>query len=90
MPALVTLVYMAAECGRAAVANRFEGFSLMRAEYMSPLREQIAFVFAEDIGHFEPMLAHRFREAVCAGSTRLRESSSSSGLLAERTVLSAR
>src|ERR1039457_6204088 len=93
MPALVALLHilhMAAKGGRAAVANRLESFSLLRTEHMSPLREEIAFVFAEDIGHFEPILAHGFREVVCAGSSRLRESSSSIGLLVERTVLSAR
>jgi hypothetical protein len=58
---------MAAQCGRATVANRSESLSLMRTEHTSPLQEEIAFVFAEDIGHFEPMRAHRFREAVCAG-----------------------
>ena len=60
MPALVALLHMAAEDGRAAVANRHERFSLLRTEHLSPLREEVPFVFAEDIGHFEPMLAHRF------------------------------
>src|SRR5258708_5050791 len=92
MPARIALLHtlhMAAQGGRAAVANRFESFSLMRAEYMSPLREEIAFVFAEDIGHFEPMIAHRLGVMVLAARTRSSEPSISSGLLVERTALSA-
>jgi hypothetical protein len=61
----------------------------MRAEYMSPLREEIAFVVAEDIGQFEPMLAHRPRGTSLAARTRSSEPSISSGLLVERTVVSA-
>jgi hypothetical protein len=80
---------MAAESGRAAVANRLEGFSLMGTDDMSPFREEVAFVFAEDIGHFEPMLFHRFGGRVLAARTRSSEPRVSSGLLMDRTVLSA-
>ena len=93
MPALIALfhiLHMAAEGSRAAVANRCEGLPLPGIENVSPLREELSFVSAEDIGHFGPMLAHRFRETVRAGWSRLRESSSSIGLLVERMVLAAR
>ena len=80
---------MAAEGGRAAVANSLEGFSSMRTEYMSPFREEIAFVGAEHIGHFEPMLGHRSGGMLPAARTRSSAPSISSGLLVERTVASA-
>ncbi len=88
MPARIALLHrlhVAAEGGRAAIANRPESFLLMRAEYTPPLGEEVLFVCAEDIGHFEPMFSHR------RGVFRIRLSvpSSSSGLLVERTVLSA-
>ena len=57
--ALLHILHMAAERGGAAVADRFESFSLVRAEYVAPLREELFFVGAEDIGHFEPMFSHR-------------------------------
>ena len=92
MPARIALLYifhMAAEGGRAAVANRSEGFSLMSAEHVSPSRKEIAFVHAENIGHFEPMFPHRFGLTVVAVRTRSIEPKSSSGLLVERTAVSA-
>ena len=57
--ALLHILHMAAESGRTAVADRFESLSLMRAEYVPPLREELFFVRAEDIGYFEPMFSHR-------------------------------
>ena len=90
MPARIALLYilhMAAKSGRTAVADRFEGFSLMSAEHVAPLGEELLFVGAEDIGHFEPMLSHRSGETV---RTRSSEPSVSRGLLAERTALSER
>ena len=93
MPALIALfhiLHMATEGSRAAVANRCEGLSLLGIEDLSPLREELSFVGAENIGHFEPMLTHRFRETGRAGWSRLRESSSSIGLFVERMVLAAR
>ena len=92
MPALVALLHilpMAAEGGRAAVANRFEGLSLPGAENMSPLCEEFSFVGAEHIGHLGPMRLHRRGGTVLAARTRSRPPSISSGLLVERTVLSA-
>jgi hypothetical protein len=88
--ALFHILHMATEGSRAAVANRREGLPLPGIENMSPLREELSFVSAEDIGHFGPMLAHRFCETVRAGWSRLRESSNSMGLLVERMVLAAR
>ena len=56
--ALLHILHMAAERSRAAVANRREGFPLVRTEDVSPLREEVLLVSAEYIGHFRPMLAH--------------------------------
>ncbi len=85
--ALLHVFRVPAEGRGAAVANRFEGFSLMRTQYVSPSCEELFFVRAEDIGHFEPMFFHR-----CDGMARIRssESSVSKGLLVERTALSER
>ena len=88
--ALLHILHMAAEGGRAAVANRFEGFSLMGTEHVSPLREELFFVRAEDIGHFEPMFSHRSVGMVLRVRTRSSEPSISSGLLVERMALSER
>ena len=91
MPARIALFYIlhvAAEGGRAAVANRGEGLLLLRTQYVSPPREEILFVGAEDIGHFEPMLSHLFLEG--EERTRSIEPSVSSGLLVERTAVSER
>ncbi len=57
--ALFHILHMAAEGGCAAVANRFEGLSLMRTEDVSPSLEESLLISAENIGHFGPMLAHR-------------------------------
>ena len=86
MPALIALVYMAAKGGRAAVANRGEGLLLVRTQYVSPLREEILFVGAENIGHFQPMLVHRLRRMVW---TKVIGSNSSRGLVVVRTATSA-
>jgi hypothetical protein len=88
--ALLHVFHMAAESGRTAVADRFESFSLSRTEYLSPLSEELFFVRAEDIGHFEPMLSHRCGGTVLAARTRSSEPSISSGLFVERTALSER
>lgn len=93
MPARIALLYilhMAAKSGRTAVANRLESSSLMRTEYVSPLREELFFVPAEDIGHFEPMFSHRSGGTVLAARTRSSEPSISSGLRVERMAVSER
>jgi hypothetical protein len=87
--ALFRIFHVAAEGGRAAVANRLEGLSLTSTEHVPPSREEIAFIHAEDIGHFEPMFPHRPALMVLAERTRSIEPSSSSGLLVERTAVSA-
>ena len=84
--ALLHILHVAAERGGAAVADCFKGLSLMSADYMAPFREELLFAGAEDIGHFEPMLAHGFFGT--EGRTRLIESRVSSGLFVERTALS--
>jgi len=88
--ALLHVLHMAAESSRTAVADRFECLSLMRTEDVSPLREELFFVCAEDIGHFEPMLSHRSGGMALAARTRSSEPSISSGLFVERTTLSER
>ena len=93
MPARIALfhiLHMAAESGRTAVADRCEGFSLMSADYVAPLCEELFFIPAEDIGHFEPMFSHRCGGMALAAGIRSSEPSVSSGLLVERTALSER
>ena len=84
--ALFDVFRVTAERSGAAVADRLKGLALMSAEHVAPLREELFFVGAEDIGHFEPMFSHR------SGGLELRVRSSapsvSSGLLVERTALS--
>ena len=79
---------MAAEGSRAAVANRFEGLSLLGTENMPPLGEELLLVSAEHIGHFGPTVAHRFGGISLAARTRSSEPRVSSGLLVERTAAS--
>ena len=70
MPARIALfhvLHMAAEGSRPAVANRSEGFSLLGADYVPPLREECFFIRAENIGHFGPIRTHRFRGALRDG-----------------------
>lgn len=86
--ALLHVLHMAAERDGAAVADRFESFSLMSAEHWAPLREEVFFVSAEDIGHFEPTFRHRPGRMAVAEQTRSSEPNVSRGLLAERTALS--
>src|ERR1035438_1347528 len=82
--ALLHILHMAAEGSRAAVADRCEGLSLLGAEDVSPLSEEILFVRAEYIGHFGPMFVHRFGGMSFVARTRSSEPSISSGLLVER------
>ena len=86
--ALLHILHMTAERGGAAVADGYKGFSLMSAEHLTPLCEELFFIPAEDIGHFEPMFSHRRGGTVLTLRTRLIEPSISSGLLVERTALS--
>jgi len=86
--ALFDILHMAAESGSAAVANRFEGLSLMRAEDVSPLLEEFLLMSAENIGHFGPMVAHRLGGVSLAARIRSSEPSISSGLLVARMAAS--
>ena len=61
MPAVV-LLHMAAQDRCSAVANILEGFSLLARQHMVPLGQKIVFVYAENIGQFEPMFTHRSGE----------------------------
>ena len=56
----------------------------MSAEHVAPSLEELFFAGAEDIGHFEPMLAHRSGGVAPAAGIRSSEPSVSSGLLVER------
>jgi len=86
--ALFDVFHMAAERGGAAVANRFEGASLLGTDYMSPLFEEVFLVSAEDIGHFGPMRGHRPGGMSLVVRIRSIEPSISRGLLAERMAVS--
>jgi len=86
--ALLHILPMAAQGSGAAVTDRVESFSLTGTDHMSPFREELFFVRAEDIGDFEPVLSHFFG-TVSLARTRSSEPSISSGLLVERTVMSA-
>ena len=88
--ALLHVLHVTAKSGGAAVADRCEGFSLMSADYVAPLCEDLFFIPAEDIGHFEPMFSHRCGGMALAAGIRSSEPSVSSGLLVERTALSER
>jgi hypothetical protein len=88
--ALLHILHMAAESGRTAVADGLASFSLMSAEHVAPLCEELFFVGAEDVGHFEPTLSHRSGGMALATGTRSSEPSVSSGLLVEQTALSER
>jgi len=93
MPARIALFHIlhkAAQSGGAAVADRFESFSLMSGEHVAPLSEELFFVRAENIGYFQPMFSHRFGGMALAAGTRSSEPSVSSGLLMERMALSKR
>ena len=93
MPARIALfhiLHVAAEGGRAAVADRCKSFSLMRTKHVAPLCEELFFVGAEDIGHFEPMLSHGCGGMAVAARIRSSESNVSSGLFVERMALSER
>jgi hypothetical protein len=65
--ALIAPVQVAAKGCRPAVANRRKRLFLMGSGHRSPSSEEVAFVCAEDLGHFEPMFAHDFRETVRVG-----------------------
>ena len=86
--ALLHILHMAAERGRAAVADCVECLSLMGTDHMPPFSKELFFVDAEDIGHFEPMFFHGFFGT--EERTRSIESRLSSGLFVERTALSER
>ena len=88
MPAIV-LLRMAAQDRCPAIANVPEGFPLLMGQRVSPASQKIVFVGAENIGQLKPMIAHRSGENVLAALTRLSGSNSSSGLIVERTEVSA-
>lgn len=78
---LFDILRVSTERGGTAVADRLKGLALMSAGHVTPLREELFFVGAEDIGHFEPMFSHRSRSS---------EPNVSNGLRVERTAVSER
>jgi hypothetical protein len=90
--ALLHIFRVPAEGRGPAVANRFEGLSLLRTEHPPPLRQEILFVRAKDIGHFEPRFVHLLGGlrggTSFAARTRSSEPSISRGLLVERMAVS--
>ena len=88
MPAIV-LPHMATKHRCSAVPNVREGLPLLRGEHVSPVSQKILFVNAENIGQFEPMIAHRSTRNVLAVLTMSSGSNSSRGLVVERTAVSA-
>jgi hypothetical protein len=58
----VELLHMAAQGRCSAVANIREGSSLLTGQHLAPLGQKIVFVYAENIGQFEPMFTHRSGE----------------------------
>ena len=82
MSAPVTLLEMAAQGRRPAVANILQRSPLLARQHVVPASQEILLMSAEDIGQFQPMLFH------LGDGTKLR-SSESSGLAVERTATSA-
>src|SRR5450759_4644044 len=73
MGAVVALLYVGAEGGRAARADIPESLPLLGRQYVSPAIEEFLTVLAEDIGDFQPGFRHRFRPSAdystgCSGS----------------------
>jgi hypothetical protein len=52
MTAMITLLYLGAECGGAARADVSEGLALLWRQYMIPALQEFLTVLAEDIGDF--------------------------------------
>lgn len=88
--ALLYVLRVTAKSGGAAVADCLESFSPMSADYTAPLCEELFFILAEDIGHFEPMFSHCPGGRALTVGIRSSEPSVSSGLLVERTAPSER
>jgi len=88
MPAIV-LLHMSAQDRCSAIANILQSLCLLAREHVPPPRQKVGFVCAENIGHFEPVLTHRSGENVLAALIMSSGSSNSSGLVVERTAVSA-
>jgi hypothetical protein len=66
MAALVTQFDVTTEGRGAARADVAKGFMLLRGNRVSPLRQKLLLMFADDIGYFEPILAHLRRPSLSA------------------------
>ena len=82
MSAPVTLLEVATQGRRPAVANVLQRSPLLARQYVVPASQEILLMSAEDIGQFQPMLFHR-------GIEVRSRSSESRGLAVERTATSA-
>ena len=82
MSAPVTLLEMAAQGRRPAVANILQRSPLLARQHVVPASQEIVLMSAKDIGQFQPMRFHPW------GGIRSR-SSESRGLAVERTATSA-
>jgi hypothetical protein len=58
MTALIALFEMTAESRGTARADVAKSFMLLRRNRVSPLRQKLSLMLANDIGYFEPMFAH--------------------------------
>ena len=59
--AVVALLYVCAERGRAARADIPEGLPLLGRQYISPTIEEFLPVLAKDVGEFQLVFHHRRR-----------------------------
>jgi hypothetical protein len=80
MSAPVTLLEVAAQGRRPAIANVLQRSPLLARQHVVPASQEILWMSAEDIGQFQPMLFHRGIKS---------RSSESRGLAVERTATSA-
>ena len=61
MAAGITLLQVRAQGGGAADADVPKSFALLGREGVAPLAQELLFIAAKDLGHFQPMVFHRLR-----------------------------
>ena len=79
MAALIALFEVAAERRSAARTDVAKHLMLLRGDRVSPLRQKLLLMFADDIGYFEPMFDH-LRRPSPSGRGELFRARRSSGL----------
>ena len=70
MAALVTLLEVTAESRGATGADVPKGFALSPGDSVSPLGQKLSLVFADHIGHLEPMVPHLCRPSLAGRGER--------------------